>query len=223
MPVTYLQPGDYDARYFEGDLQDYTHNAGYSEYHVLGYRHRIKSAKHVGTIENSTGWVFGDLLKGINLNGRFVGKSVLVLGCAYGFEVAALRDLGIEADGIDDSQYAIDQADSTKADFPLDTANDSIKQYLRVENAVTSLASYGRNQYDFIYSRWFLDLLSDVDLTTLITEMNRVSRSQLHIVNPNLPIDKYWNVKSLTEWSNLSFEKGTLLIANNDINRWIKV
>ena len=209
MPV--LQPSEYDASYFEGSTQTYTHNAGYGEYHRMQYN-RV-AAGFGFTAEESTGNVFGDLAKGLNikLNGRYVGKTVLVLGYAYGYEVKAFRDLGILADGIDVSPFAISQAEA------------SIQQYLQVQDARTYLPTLGRNAYDYIFSRWFLECMSDADLIDLIPEMNRVCKQdQAHIMSTNsrkaTDTIKGYNIKTLDEWELLPFERGSVLVVNDDFN-----
>ena len=108
MPV--LQPTEYDISYFEGQLNGNTHPAGYSSYSKCNYNQ--VSTMYVPTFEESTGSIYGDICKGLNikLTNRFIGKKLLVLGAAYGWEVKGFRDLGIDAWGVDVSSYAISQA-----------------------------------------------------------------------------------------------------------------
>jgi len=208
MPV--LQPSEYDERYFDGKNQTYTHNAGYTDYNKIQYNQI--SARYL-PIEESTGNVFGDLCKGLNikLTNRFIGKSLLVIGCAYGFEVKGFRDLGIDAYGIDVSDFAISQADP------------SIQPFLEVTDIRTKVEEYSRNQWDYIFSRWLLECISDDDLTTLIPELNRVCKNnQVHIINTQLQSD-YYNTKNLTDWQTLDFDRGTILIANDNFDEYITI
>jgi hypothetical protein len=205
-----LQPSEYDASYFEGGEQTYAHNAGYTHYHRVQYNQRGMYAPTV-PIEESTGNVYGDLCKvfNIKLNARFVGKKLLVIGCAYGFEVKAFRDLGVNAWGIDVSAFAISQAES------------SIQPYLQVGDIRTAILSMGRNSYDYIFSRWFLECMSDTDLAALIPELNRVNKSgQVHNINTDMRTD-YYNTKTLAQWLALGWEQGTILVANNDFDNYV--
>ena len=207
MPV--LQSSEYDISYFNGQGTTYTHNAGYTDYSWVNYP--SVSNRYVPTIEDSTGTIYGDLAKGlnINLNNRFIGKSVLVVGCAYGFEVKGFRDLGIDAWGIDVSAYAISQADP------------SIAPYLEVADARVKMPTYLRNQWDYIFSRWFLECMSDVDLATIIPDMNFACKNeQVHIINTTLR-DDYYNTKSIAEWLALPFENKTILIPNDNFDEYV--
>ena len=207
-----LQPSEYDVRYFEGRTQTYTHNAGYGEYHRIQYDR--KAAGFGFPLEESTGNMFGDLMLSMNyrMNGVWNNRKVLVLGCAYGYEVKALRDLGILADGIDVSPFAISQADP------------SISQYLQVQNALTYLPTLAKNAYDYIFSRWFLECMSDSDLAILLPEMDRVSKSgQMHIMSTHSP-SEFYNIKTLQEWAALDFGRNnTALIVNDDFENYVIV
>ena len=206
MPV--LQPTEYDASYFEGASQSLTHNAGYSDYSRVQYNSR--STRFVASLEESSGTVFGDMAIGLNVNGRFIGKKMLVVGCAYGYLVQKLRDLGVDAWGIDVSPFAIGQADP------------AVAPYLEVADARVKMQTYRRNEWDFVLSRWFLSCMSDTDLPSLITEMNRVTKNQIHIVNPIVnPL--FYNQKTLLEWADLPFAVGTILIPNDDFNGYFTV
>ena len=205
-----LQPTEYDIKYFDPknplNTSGLEHLAGYTKYSRVQYNQR--STRYVPTLEDSTGTIFGDLCKGMNImvNNRFVGKKLLVLGCAYGFEVEQFRALGIDAWGIDVSAYAISQADP------------AVLPYLEVADARTKLATYKRNSWDFVFSRWFLECVSDTDLPQLISDMNFVCKSdQVHLFFPTATPPDWYNVKTIAEWQSLPFATGTILIANDDL------
>jgi hypothetical protein len=206
-----LQASEYDISYFDGRLNENTHPAGYTEYGRVQFNQF--STKFVPTLAESTGNLFGDLCKGmnINLNNRFVGKTLLILGAAYGFEVKGFRDLGIDAWGVEVSPYAISKAEP------------AIQPYLINQNALTYLPTQARNGWDYIFSRTFLECFSDADLATLITQMNRVSRSeQVHIVYP-ASNPAYYNSKTLAQLALLPFDRGTILIQNDDLINYVTV
>ncbi|MCK5023421.1 MAG: class I SAM-dependent methyltransferase [Candidatus Aenigmarchaeota archaeon] len=134
-----------------------------------------------------------------------------MVGCAYGFEVEGFRALGIDAHGIDVSEFAISQAKS------------ELQPYLEVADARVKMGTYKRNEWDFIFSRWFLECMSDVDLAALIPEMNTACKSdQVHIVNTEMRAD-YYNVKSLLDWADLPFAVGTILIPNDNFDEYLTV
>jgi hypothetical protein len=211
----------YDRAYFEVDPTQGGLNraSGYTNYPRMSYP--CKSLNRVGTEENSTGNSIGDIMKHMNikLTNRFVGKTVLVLGSAYGYEVYWLRQLGILAHGLDVSQWAYDQADaSLKPD------------HLTVGDARTLIPAMKRNAWDYIFSRNFLSCMSDDDLLVgtfaggepLIENMNRVGKNeQLHVIYQNNPT--YYNNKTLTEWQGLPFATGTILVQNDDYENYVTV
>lgn len=204
-----LQPNEYDASYFEGSTQTFAHNAGYSSYQGVEYNQ--VSTRFVDTLEDSTGTVFGDMAKGLNVNNRFIGKKILIVGCAYGFLVQGLRNLGIDAWGIDVSSFAISQA------VP------EVAPYLQVADANIIMSTYKRNEFDWIISRWFLECIDDADLPSLIDNMNKASREQVHIVFPDTTPPEYYNVKTLEEWKQQPFSTGTILIPGNDFSNYVTV
>jgi hypothetical protein len=202
---------EYDASYFEGGSQTYTHNGGYTWYGKTNFNTKGIFAPDV-PIEESTGNVFGDMIKALNFraSGVLVGKKCLVLGCAYGFEVKAMRDLGVDAYGIDVSAFAISQASA------------EIAPYLSVHDARTYLPTLGKNAYDYIFSRGFLECLTDAEVTALIIQMDRVSKSgQMHqFVAANAD---YYNVKTLQEWATQFNWSSTILMQNWDYDNWIQL
>lgn len=83
------------------------------------------------------------------------GKRVGVLGCAYGFSVAELRLLGVDARGIDVSEFAISQAPTQR-----------VRQFLLLGDATSpdgmqDLADRAGGPFDVLLDENLLPLLSD--------------------------------------------------------------
>lgn len=134
--------------------------------------------------------------------GGLVGRKIIELGCAFGSLVRYLRSLGANAYGLDLS-YPISQGIAL---WP------ELEPYLIVADARVWLPTQARNSWDAIISRGFLDCQTDADLTTLISEMNRVCKSQqVHSIDPT-DDPEYYNQKTLAEWQTLPFEAGTIIL-----------
>lgn len=86
-------------------------------------------------------------------------KTVLDIGCAFGYVVKYLRELGVEAWGIDTSSYAVSQAD------------ESIRPYLRVSSACDPLPEDMPQKYDLVLNIEVLEHLSMEDGETAIKRM----------------------------------------------------
>ncbi|WP_408069574.1 methyltransferase domain-containing protein [Butyrivibrio sp. JL13D10] len=67
---------------------------------------------------------------------EFNPKSFIDVGCAYGYLVEALRDLGVEAYGLDVSEYAISQS------------REDIREFLYVADIVNGIPEVLRRKYD---------------------------------------------------------------------------
>lgn len=196
MPV--LQPIEYDISYFDGNKGSYSHNAGYTQYSRWN---RVDGS--ILPHSESTGEFFRDIAKKFKVDYILEGKKVLELGCAYGFMVEDLRAMGVDAWGLDVSQYAYDQA------------SDAVKPYITVADARTYLDNYSVNQWDAIISRWFIYCFEDLELPSLIAKMNRVARFQAHIIPTNGP-PSYYNIKDPQDWiNNFSWKKGTVITNDN--------
>jgi 2-polyprenyl-3-methyl-5-hydroxy-6-metoxy-1,4-benzoquinol methylase len=130
-------------------------------------------------------------------------KQVLDVGCAKGFLVKSLRDLGVDAYGIDVSQYAIDNSE------------DGMDSYLTVADARTYLATYSNRQWDWLISLRFLECIDEAELPALVSEMNRVSKSQIHVIDTE-PNPLYYVVRDLAWWGALDWARSTRLIQNEN-------
>ena len=197
MPV--LQPSEYDISYFDGSKTSLRHNAGYSKYERW-YR---KAGK------NSLGEFWKDKAADLAEKYQLQGKKVLDIGCAKGFLVKDLRDMGVDAYGLDVSSYAVGEAES------------EVKPYLTVGDARTYLSNYATDEFDVVFSLRFLECISETDFPNLISEINRVSKFQFHEVDEQ-PNSKYYLVKTINWYKNLPFSKDTLLIARESKTEVIK-
>lgn len=177
MPV--LDVSEYDASYFDGREQSLRHNAGYSSYR----RWRRKNGV------NSLGEFWLDYAKSIFDENQMAGKKVLEIGCAKGFMVKDLRDLGVDAYGVDVSQYAIDNCEP------------EVTPYLYVGDARTELSQFSNNEFDLVYSLRFLECVSEIDIPNLISEMKRISKYQFHVVDEQ-PNSDFYLVHDLQWWVN---------------------
>ncbi len=112
-----------------------------------------------------------DIVKNYNLT---KGSKILDVGCAKGFLVKDLVDLGFEAYGIDISQYAIDNA-------PKD-----IKNRLKVGNAKS--LPYDDNSFDLVISLNTIHNLDRDECKMAIQEIQRTSKTSSFI-----QVDSYTN------------------------------
>jgi len=196
-----LQPSEYDISYFDGKLGTYKHNAGYTVYN----RWPRLSNDFVPT-NQSTGEYWKDLALRYNLDHSLQGKRVLEIGCAKGFVVEAMRDLGINAYGIDISQYAVD------------CARVDIKPYLRVADVRTVLSEYASREFAVLFSRRTLSCMTNAEISLMVDQMNRIAVQQVHdyweVDNVN-----YYNIMPIqTLIDTFNWKKGTIFIKSGNVN-----
>lgn len=174
-----IQPEEYNQNYFDGKLGD-PHPEGYWEY-------------------ERSNWMDGELgrfLQGLN-PAVLANKKVLELGCAKGFLVEDLRGYGVDAYGIDISQYAIDNAPT------------AVQSFASVGD-IRDLSSYNNKEFDYVYSVRVLGCLDPNDLPVVIDEINRISKNQIHIIDePSYGSTNYYNLQTKENWLNYSFPKNT--------------
>ena len=155
----YLKPEEYDACYFDGASQRYKHNAGYSEYK--------RWCRHEGV--NSSGEYWKD--KAIELVEKFdlKGKKTLELGCAKGFLVHDMLELGVNAFGLDVSEYARNCAEDEKT-----------KQRIFLGDAREMVKTFKDKEFDFVFSLKFLECIHEQSLELLNKQLTRISKEQYH-------------------------------------------
>jgi len=196
-----LQPEEYDISYFDGRKATYSHNAGYGAYERWYRKEGV----------NSLGEFWKDEAKKYLDTYQLQGKKVLELGCAKGFIVKDLRDMGVDAYGLDISQYAIDNCEPEAA------------PYLTVGDARTTLSTYKNREFDVVFSRSFMECIPEADLPSLIDDINRISKSQFHIIDEFIGeksnAAQYYLNKPIEDWVNYSWPRGTKLVKqeNNSV------
>lgn len=199
MPV--LNPNEYDISYFDGKKTTYQHNAGYSKYE----RWQRKNDDFLPT-DQSTGEYWKDLALRYNLDHSLQNKKILEIGCAKGFIIEALRDLGLEAYGLDVSSYAVN------------CARDDIKPFLTVGDARTYLTNYKKFEFDIVFSRRTLSCFTDAELNIIVPELNRISKSQFHSIWPE-DNSEYYNVKTVQQTiDQFPWKVGTVFFESNNLD-----
>lgn len=90
---------------------------------------------------------------------KYAPVTVLDMGCAFGYLVSALRSKGVQAYGIDISEYALSQAD------------ENIKPYVKVMSALDELPSEFPKKYDLVVSIEMIEHLYEDDGLKVIKKM----------------------------------------------------
>lgn len=103
---------------------------------------------------------------------NFDPKSVLEVGCARGYLVEALRELGLDAVGCDVSAYAIEHAAPGATGF------------VQVEDLMKGL-SYPDRAFDLICALEVLEHLEPSQVPTVLAELARVARGALYVTIPS--------------------------------------
>lgn len=191
MPV--LDPSEYDVSYFDGKSVPLKHNAGYSKYKRWV---RIDG-------EGSTGEFWKDKAAKLLTTHNLSNLKILEIGCAKGFVVQDLRELGADAWGLDVSSYAVGECDPVVA------------PYLMVGDARTYLTNFSNKQFDVTFSLRFLECVEESEVQALITNMDRITkRFQVHVIDEQ-PNPLYYVAQPLAWWeANFAWKNGTILVSN---------
>lgn len=94
---------------------------------------------------------------------KYAPKTVLDMGCAFGYLVSALRNKGVQAYGIDISEYAVSQADA------------AIKPYIKAMSALDELPPEFPKKYDLVVSIEMIEHLYADDGLKVIKKMTEYS------------------------------------------------
>ncbi len=146
----------YDRDYFENGIA--TKKSNYVDYswNRLGSYFQ-KTAKHIVD--------------------KFSPKSVLDVGCAKGYLVKSLIELGVDAKGIDPSEYA------------LSGAHEDVKS--KLTSGVVQSIPFDDNTFDVVTCFDVMEHIPEADIDIALSEMIRVSKQWvvLRLVTKELPDD----------------------------------
>ena len=133
----------------------------------------------------------------------FHPKTVLDAGCAMGYLVAALRDRGVEAYGVDISEYAISQV------------REDIRPYCKVGSLVEQLPEGLPARYDLVVTIEVLEHLYEDEGKRAIQHLCELSDQVLFSSTPDDFTERtHVNVQQREYWCRVFFENGFL----DDIN-----
>ena len=127
----------------------------------------------------------------------FKPRTVLDAGCATGHLVAALRDLGIEAYGIDISEYAVSKV------------REDVRPFCRVGSLTEEFPADLPKRYDLIVSIEVLEHLYAEDGKKAIANLCRHTDTVLFSSTPDDFTERtHVNVQQREYWARLFFEQG---------------
>lgn len=120
----------------------------------------------------------------------FAPKTVLDAGCAYGYLVKALRDLGVEAYGFDVSEFAISQA------------HEDIKPFVAVHSITEKLPDTFPDKFDLVITIEVLEHLFPADGSKAIANLCRYSDTVIFTSTPSdLNNRTHVNVQQAEYWA----------------------
>lgn len=103
---------------------------------------------------------------------NFRVEKTLDLGCAKGYLVEALRDLGVESFGCDISRFAIENA------------SESVSRYLRLGSLSDGLP-YEDEEFDLVSALEILEHLAPDQISDALLEIKRVCKSVVYATIPS--------------------------------------
>ena len=133
--------------------------------------------------------------------------TILDVGCAMGLLVAALRDRGVQAYGIDVSEYAVSQV------------RDDIKPYCKVCSALDPLPEDFPKIYDLVTNIEVAEHLYEEDGKQLIRNLCRYSDHVLFSSTPDDFAEKtHFNVQQPEYWAKLFWSNGFFHDLQKDVS-----
>ncbi len=128
---------------------------------------------------------------------NFAPKTVLDAGCATGYLVSSLRKLGVEAWGIDISEYAISKGD------------EAIKDYLAVASITDSLPAGFPEKFDLVITIEVLEHLFPADGAKAIANLCSLTDTVIFTSTPTDIEDRtHCNVQQPEYWEKIFAENG---------------
>jgi len=162
----------------------------YNESYYRNYGIGQNSADATIDYGNKNYWetVFNNIAQKIVAD--FSPKTALDVGCAWGYLVAALRDLGVEAYGVDISPYAISMV------------RDDIKPYCIAGSATDNLPESFPNRFDLVITIEMIEHLYEEDCLPVIEKLCSYSDKILMSSSPDDITDAtHFNVQQPEYWA----------------------
>lgn len=185
--MPYQDYGGFGENYFEGKQVSNPHPAGYSDYtrELLPFDHYARKVKN--ELSN----------KGFSTS----GLKILVVGCAYGYTVDQLQIEGLDAYGMDISQWAQDNAAGS-------VVGDIYQGDVTIKSDIQNVAqSTQGGDFSVIYSECALECLTDSEAQEACRNMaDEASAAVIHRVWSTDGSDineQEYNSKTLSEWQSL--------------------
>lgn len=137
---------------------------------------------------------------------KYNPKTVLDIGCAFGYLVHALRKKGVESYGIDVSEYAINHAD------------ESVKPYLKNMSALDELPENFPKHYDLVVSIEMIEHLYEEDGLKVIDKMvSYADRVLISSTDDDYDDVTHFNVQKKEYWVDKFARKGFLRNLEDDV------
>lgn len=152
----------FDKAYFVGD-----HPAGYTDY---------------GTLNRSMFEAIADLVEQYD-------KPLLIAGCGYGYTIEELVDKGVDAYGIDISQFALIQSAQR---IRTRVAQADMTDLVEMEAIVNMFTDF-----ETVVTEASMSCVDDPEMASMV--LNQIADNVIHLVRTDVN-DEFYNVKSLTEW-----------------------
>lgn len=180
----------YDEHYFRGSATGVTAPGGYDNYRWNSYFSQPSDVLASGFVQRA-------LNGGIDLTGR----KALVVGCAYGFLVKYLIELGVDAYGMDISSFAVAQRPELSGKLLVG----DMRLSASYEDAKTLAGLTKHNdKFDVIIDEDALSCLSDADAITACNLMRTYSQYEAtHLVDTSPSLSEWYNFHTLADWKAL--------------------
>lgn len=153
----------------------------------------------IGKVDYQNAEMLKNFLSGVakRIVEDFHPKTVLDAGCATGHLVAALRDLGVEAYGIDISEYAVSKV------------REDVRPFCRVASLTEDFPADLPQQFDLIVTIEVLEHLYAEDGKKAIANLCRHTDTVLFSSTPDDFAERtHVNVQQREYWARLFFEQG---------------
>lgn len=131
-----------------------------------------------------------------------IGRKVLDIGCAHGFLVQYLVSLGIDAYGIDSSEYAISQASPEIADR-LILGDVTVEDDFKRAKALAGLTK-NNDKFDLIIDQDMIVCLNDIDAKTCCDLAKKYGNYVIHFMGNSPSLSQWYNYHTIEEWIALS-------------------